>query len=148
MCPYDINNANASTPFREAFRASTSDYESSDQGSIPGWVHFFLCLAPFTMYQKPGIDHCPWRPSSQFNKWHAQNKLLSSSLIFIGSMHLVHSPPHQPRHQRTIVAARLTCIANRVLIKPNIQSERFFFHLLVNILFSFQGGKVHSMGSH
>jgi hypothetical protein len=30
------------------------------------------------------IDHCPW-PSSQFNKWHAQNKLLSSSLIVIGS---------------------------------------------------------------
>jgi hypothetical protein len=36
------------------------------------------------MYQKPVIDHRPW-PSSQFNKWHAQNKLLSSSLIVIGS---------------------------------------------------------------
>jgi hypothetical protein len=31
----------------------------------------FFCLSPFTMYQKPVIDHCPW-PSSQFNKWHAQ----------------------------------------------------------------------------
>jgi hypothetical protein len=63
-----------------------SDYESSDPGLILGWVNFFLffCLAPFTMYQKPVIDHCPW-PSSQFNKWHAQNKLLSSSLIVIGS---------------------------------------------------------------
>jgi hypothetical protein len=28
---------------------------------------FFFCLAPFTMYQKPAIDHTPW-PSSQFNK--------------------------------------------------------------------------------
>jgi hypothetical protein len=47
-------------------------------------VSFLLCLAPFTMYQKPVIDHYPW-PSSQFNKWHAQNKLISSSLIVIGS---------------------------------------------------------------
>jgi hypothetical protein len=42
------------------------------------------------MYQKPVIDHCPW-PSSQFNKWHVQNELLSSSLIVIGSSSL---PPH------------------------------------------------------
>jgi hypothetical protein len=40
---------------------------------------FFFCLTPFTLYKKPVIDHCPW-PSSQFSKWHAQNKLLSSSL--------------------------------------------------------------------
>jgi hypothetical protein len=62
--------------------ASTSDY---DPGSIPGWVHFFFffCLAQFTMYQKPLNDHCPW-PSSQINKWHAQNQY-SSSLIVIGS---------------------------------------------------------------
>jgi hypothetical protein len=53
------------------------------------------------MYQKPVIDHCPW-PSSQFNKWHAQNKLLSSSLIVITS--------GTPSHQRTIVAARLVSI--------------------------------------
>jgi hypothetical protein len=57
------------------------------------------------MYQKPVIDHCPW-PSSQFNKWHAQNKLLSSSLIVIGS-----SPWFTPpSNQRTIVAARLVYI--------------------------------------
>jgi hypothetical protein len=36
------------------------------------------------MYQNPVIDHCPW-PLSQFNKWHAQNKLLSSSLIAMGA---------------------------------------------------------------
>jgi hypothetical protein len=64
--------------------ASTSDYESSEPGSIPGWVNFFLfflsCTMAFTLYQKPVIDHCPW-PSSQFNKWHAKNKLL----IVIGS---------------------------------------------------------------
>jgi hypothetical protein len=49
------------------------------------------------MYQKSVIDHCPW-PSS-----HAQNKLLSSSLIVIGS-----SPWFTPpSNQRTIVAARL-----------------------------------------
>jgi hypothetical protein len=42
--------------------ASMLDY---DPGSIPDWVHFFLifCLAPFTLYQRPVIDHCPW-PSS------------------------------------------------------------------------------------
>jgi hypothetical protein len=45
-----------------------------------------------TIYQKPVIDNCPW-PSSQFNKWHAQNKLLSSSLIVIGSMALGSLPP-------------------------------------------------------
>jgi hypothetical protein len=57
------------------------------------------------MYQKPVIDHCPW-PSSQFNKWHAQNELLSSSLIFIGS-----SPWFTPpSNQQTIVAARLVAI--------------------------------------
>jgi hypothetical protein len=44
------------------------------------------------MYQKPVIDHCPW-PLSQFNKWHAQNKLLSSSLIVIGSSPWF-TPPH------------------------------------------------------
>jgi hypothetical protein len=43
------------------------------------------------MYQKPVIDHCPW-PSSQFNKCHAQNKLLSSSLIVIGSSPWFTSP--------------------------------------------------------
>jgi hypothetical protein len=89
--------------------ASMADYESSDPGSIPSWVHFFLffCL---TLYQKPVIDHCPW-PSSQFNKWHAQNKLLSSSLIVIGS-----SPWFTPpSHQRTIVAARLVIDEIRLL---------------------------------
>jgi hypothetical protein len=40
-------------------------------------------IAPFNS-QKPAIDHWPW-PSSQFNKWHAHNKLLSSSLIFFGA---------------------------------------------------------------
>jgi hypothetical protein len=57
------------------------------------------------MYQMPVIDHCHW-PSSQFNKWHAQNKLLSSSLIAIGS-----SPWFTPpSNQRTIVAARLVMV--------------------------------------
>jgi hypothetical protein len=68
-------------------------------------THFFSSsLAPFTMYQKPVIDHCPW-PSSQFNKWHAQNKLLSSSLIGAGSRE--QPLVHPPSNQRTIVAARL-----------------------------------------
>jgi hypothetical protein len=44
----------------------------------------------FTLYQKPVIDHCPW-PSSQFNNWQAQNKLLSSSLIVAA---LGSTPPH------------------------------------------------------
>jgi hypothetical protein len=62
--------------------ASTSDYESSDPGSIPGWVPF---------------------------KWHAQNKLLSSSLIVIGS-----SPWFTPpSNQRTIVAARLVLFVTK-----------------------------------
>jgi hypothetical protein len=57
------------------------------------------------MYQKSVIDHCPW-PSSQFNKWHAQNQLLSSSHIVIGS-----SPWFTPpSNQRTIVAARLVFV--------------------------------------
>jgi hypothetical protein len=58
--------------------ACTSNYGSSDPGcrdpgSIPGWVHFFLfffCFAPFTLYQKPVTDHCPW-PSSQFDQVHS-----------------------------------------------------------------------------
>jgi hypothetical protein len=53
------------------------------------------------MYQKPVIDHCPW-PSSQFNKWHAQNKLLSSSLISYchREQPLVHSPLTPANHCR------------------------------------------------
>jgi hypothetical protein len=46
------------------------------------------------MYQKPVIDHCPW-PSSQFNKWHAQNQLLSSSLFVTGSSPWF-TPPLKP----------------------------------------------------
>jgi hypothetical protein len=58
------------------------------------------------MYQKPVIDHCPW-PSSQFNKWHAQNKLLSSPLIVIGSS--LGSLPLTPANR--IVATRLVIIS-------------------------------------
>jgi hypothetical protein len=49
----DINNTKFPRNVRRVM-AITSDYESSDPGSIPSWVHFFLfsCLAPFTMYQK------------------------------------------------------------------------------------------------
>jgi hypothetical protein len=63
---------------------------------------FFFCLAPFTMYQNPVIDHCPW-PSSPFNKWHAQNVLLSSSFIHCHrEQPLVHSPltPASANHCR------------------------------------------------
>jgi hypothetical protein len=69
--------------------ASTSDYESNPGCGTrvrypAGFTFFFLfCLAPFTMYQTPVIDHCPW-PS-----WHCSPS----------------STP--PSHQRTIVAARL-----------------------------------------
>jgi hypothetical protein len=45
------------------------------------------------MYQKPVIDHCPW-PSSQINKWHAQNKLLSSSLNIGHRSSPWFTPPH------------------------------------------------------
>jgi hypothetical protein len=63
----------------------------------------FIFLLSCTIYFVPkSCDHCPW-PSSQFNKWQAQNKLLSSSLIVIGSTPWFTPPSHQ----RTIVAARL-----------------------------------------
>jgi hypothetical protein len=55
-----------------------------------------FCLSPFTLYQKPVIDHCPW-PSSQFNNWHAQNKLLSSSLIVIGCSPWFIPPEFKPK---------------------------------------------------
>jgi hypothetical protein len=54
------------------------------------------------MYQKPVIDHCPW-PSSQFNNWHAQNELLSSSLIdhrqqpYFGYLDIKDGHHHEPR---------------------------------------------------
>jgi hypothetical protein len=41
--------------------ASTSDYETGDRVRYPARFafFFFFCLAPFTLYQKPAIDHCP-----------------------------------------------------------------------------------------
>jgi hypothetical protein len=67
------------------FREAIVEYLQARPGSIPGWVNFFLFFSVLhhAMYQKPVIDHCPW-PPSQFNKWHAQNKLLSSVLIVWG----------------------------------------------------------------
>jgi hypothetical protein len=71
---------------------------------------FFLSS---TIYFVPkACDHCPW-PSSQFNKWQAQNKLLSSSLIVIGNSPLF-TPPSD---QRTIVAARLVNLKLDIAIK-------------------------------
>jgi hypothetical protein len=57
------------------------------------------------------IVHCPW-PSSQFNKWHARNLWLSSSLI--GSIYIGSASPWftPPSHQRPVVAARLVYISN------------------------------------
>jgi hypothetical protein len=65
---------------------------------------FFLFIFSFFYFSLFSfIILCFYWPSSQFNKWQAQNKLLSSSLIVIGS-----SPRFTPpSHQRTIVAARL-----------------------------------------
>jgi hypothetical protein len=82
--------------------------EKLSTGSIPGWVHFFLFfyLAPFILYQKPVIDHCPW-PSSQFNKWHAQNELLSSSLIVIGAA--LGSPLAHVMNMKSLVAS-MVCV--------------------------------------
>jgi hypothetical protein len=60
--------------------------EKRSKGSIPGWVHFFF----FSVL-----------PSSQFNKWHAQNELLSSTLICLLSYReqpLVHSPLKPANH--------------------------------------------------
>jgi hypothetical protein len=62
---------------------------------------FSVLIAPFTMYQKPVIAHCPW-PSSQFNKWHTQHLWLSSSLI--GSITRKQPLVHSPSHQRTTVS--------------------------------------------
>jgi hypothetical protein len=51
--------------------------------------------SPTALYFVPKAGyHCPW-PSSQFNKWQAQNKLLSSSLIVIGSSPRFTPPSHQ-----------------------------------------------------
>jgi hypothetical protein len=93
MYPSD-NNTNASPPLREAF-----GFDTRVRYPAGFTFFFFFCVAPFTMYQKPVIDHCPW-PSSQFNKWHAQNKLLSSSLIGHREQPLVHSPLTPANHCR------------------------------------------------
>jgi hypothetical protein len=67
----------------------------STQVRYPAGFTFFLSRTILnTLYQKPVIDHCPW-PSSQFNKWHAQNKLLSYC-------HREGSLPPPPQHQRTL----------------------------------------------
>jgi hypothetical protein len=41
---------------------------------------FFFYLSCAIYYVPKACDHCPW-PSSQFNEWHAQNELLSASII-------------------------------------------------------------------
>jgi hypothetical protein len=76
-----------------------------------GLGSLFFCLAPFILYQKPVIDHCPW-PSSQFNKWHALNKLLSSPhLIVIGSSPLF-TPLTPANHCRRKTCIFKICSAN------------------------------------
>jgi hypothetical protein len=68
------------------------------------------------MYQKPVIDHCPWT-SSQFNKWHAQNKLLSSSLIVIGAA-LGSLPPQssEPLSPQGLFVVKIIKIINEILM--------------------------------
>jgi hypothetical protein len=68
-------------------------YETSSLKHWAGLIFFFFLSC--TIYFVPkACDHCPWR-SSQFNKWHAQNKLHSSLIVIWREQPALGSlPPH------------------------------------------------------
>jgi hypothetical protein len=109
--PHESLSEDLSNNYYQCHRVSIASkififyFPSTSWSPSPTGMLIFFCVLHHLLHvhvPKPVIDHCPW-PSSQFNKWHAQNKLLSSSLIVIGS-----SPWFTPpSNQQTIVAARL-----------------------------------------
>jgi hypothetical protein len=77
--------------------------ETFQESSLCTWCVCRECWAVKLAMNLCNKLYIPLSTSSQFNKWHAQNKLLFSSLIVIWS-----SPWFiPPSHQRTTVAARL-----------------------------------------